>query len=260
MVSGMSMQRFARQSEVSLAQCLVLSGVCVDQLGHLFGQCLPVVDQLGLAHLLTHPGTHHMDTDDRTAIGSDQFHKTGGPQDLGLAVAAEVVFVGGHLGELLPSLRLGETEADFEVTAGDGGTTTRLTTRLIEGEFPNYRQLIPASYPNKLTVGRDVLLEAVRRVKLMAREATPVRLSMGADGLELVAVTQDVGQASEQLDATYEGTDLTVAFNPDYLLEGIDIAIGDEVTVETLDALKPAVLRGNESAAFLYLLMPVRVS
>ena len=158
------------------------------------------------------------------------------------------------------TMRLGDTEADFEVTSGDGGTTTRLTTRLIEGEFPNYRQLIPASYPNKLTVGRDVLLEAVRRVKLMAREATPVRLSMGTDGLELVAVTQDVGQASEQLDATYEGSDLTVAFNPDYLLEGIDIAIGDEVTVETLDALKPAVLRGNESAAFLYLLMPVRVS
>ena len=158
------------------------------------------------------------------------------------------------------TLRLGEQEADFEIGVGEDGSTVRLTTRLIEGEFPNYRQLIPASYPNKVTVSRDTLLEAVRRVKLMAREATPVRLSMTADGLELVANTQDVGQASEQLDATYEGSDLTVAFNPDYLLEGISIAVGDEVTIETLDALKPAVLRGNESSAFLYLLMPVRVS
>ena len=158
------------------------------------------------------------------------------------------------------TLRLGQQEADFEIGEQTEGVTVRLTTRLIEGEFPNYRQLIPSSYPNKLTVGREMLLEAVRRVKLMAREATPVRMSMGPDGLELVAVTQDVGQATEQLDATFEGTELTVAFNPDYLLEGIDIALGDEVTIETLDALKPAVLRGNESATFLYLLMPVRVS
>jgi DNA polymerase-3 subunit beta len=156
------------------------------------------------------------------------------------------------------TLRLGEREADFEISGES--TSTRLTTRLIEGEFPNYRQLIPSSYPNALTVGREVLGEAVRRVKLMAREATPVRLTMSADGLELVAVTQDVGQASEQVDAGYEGEDLTVAFNPDYLLEGIDIARGDEVTLSTLDALKPAVLRGSETSTFLYLLMPVRVS
>ncbi len=158
------------------------------------------------------------------------------------------------------TLRLGEQEADFEVSQDDESTVTRLTTRLIEGEFPNYRQLIPSSYPNKVTVGRDTLLDAVRRVKLMALESTPVRLSMGPDGLELVAVTQDVGQASEQLDANYEGAELTVAFNPEYLMAGIDIAKGDEVTIETLDALKPAVLRGSESATFLYLLMPVRVS
>jgi DNA polymerase-3 subunit beta len=94
----------------------------------------------------------------------------------------------------------------------------------------------------------------------MAREATPVRLSMSADGLELIAITQDVGQASEQLDASYEGTDLTVAFNPDYLLEGVEVAPGDEVTLETSDAQKPAVLRGVDGASFLYLLMPVRVS
>ena len=117
------------------------------------------------------------------------------------------------------TLRLGEREAAFEV----GGA--RLTTRLIEGEFPNYRGLIPASHPNRLTVGREALVEAVRRVKLMAREPnTPVRLAMSADGLELVAITQDVGQAHEQLDAGYEGEELTVAFNPDYLLMPVRVS------------------------------------
>ena len=151
-------------------------------------------------------------------------------------------------------LRLGERDASFQVG------TIRLTTRLIEGEFPNYRGLIPASYPNRLTVGREALLEAVRRVKLMAREATPVRMVMRTDGLELVAITQDVGQAHEELDAKYEGTELTVAFNPEYLLDGVEVTPGDEVVVSTLDALKPAVIRSTDGGEFLYLLMPVRVS
>jgi DNA polymerase III subunit beta len=123
------------------------------------------------------------------------------------------------------TVRLGEREASFEV----GGT--RLTTVLIEGEFPPYERLIPQAQPNRLTVGRELLLEALRRVKLLAREATPVRLAMSDDGWELVAVTQDVGQAHESLDAKFEGTDLTVAFNPEYLLQGIEVAPGDEVTI-----------------------------
>ncbi len=153
------------------------------------------------------------------------------------------------------TLRLGDREATFEVG------TVRLTTRLIEGEFPNYRGLIPANHPNRLTVGREALAEAVRRVKLMAREPnTPVRLAMSADGLELVAITQDVGQAHEQLDAGYAGEELTVAFNPDYLLSGVDVTTGDEITLDTVDAQKPAVIRSAGSGDFLYLLMPVRVS
>ena len=156
------------------------------------------------------------------------------------------------VGEL--TLRLGERDASFE--AGD----VRLTTMLIEGDFPNYRGLIPSQHPNRMTVSREALLEGVRRVKLLAREATPVRLAMTSDGLDLVAVTQDVGQAHESLDAKYEGTELTVAFNPDYLLQGIEVLPGDEVLIETVDSLKPALVRSPEHPEFLYLLMPVRVS
>ena len=136
----------------------------------------------------------------------------------------------------------------------------KVTTRLIEGDFPNYRGLIPSNHPNSLTVSRDALLDAVRRVRLLAQESTPVRLAMSADGLELVAVTQDVGQAHESVDASYNGEDLTVAFNPEYLIDGIEVAPGDEITLETVDELKPALLKSSEDPNFLYLLMPVRVS
>jgi DNA polymerase-3 subunit beta len=164
-----------------------------------------------------------------------------------------------ELTRLLPeegpvSLHLGERDASFSVG------NVRMTTRLIEGDFPNYRGLIPESNPNKLSVNRAALLDAVRRVRLLAQEATPVRLSMSSAGLELVAMTQDVGQAHESVDATYEGDDLVVAFNAEYLSVGLDVAPGDEVTLETVDELKPALLRSADSPEFLYLLMPVRVS
>jgi DNA polymerase III subunit beta len=151
------------------------------------------------------------------------------------------------------TMRLGDRDATFEV--GE----TRLSTRLIEGEFPNYRQLIPTSHPNTLTVEREPLLEAIRRVKILAKDATPVRLQMGGDTLRLTAITQDVGNASEELDATYEGTDLTVAFNPEYFAAGVEACASDSITLSTLDSLKPAVVRGVGHDDYLYLLMPVRV-
>ena len=151
------------------------------------------------------------------------------------------------------TLRLGERDATFEVGQ------TRITTRLIEGDFPNYRQLIPQTYPNVLTVAKDALLDAIRRVKLLARDATPVRLQMRADGLELSAVTQDVGTAAEEIDARYDGTEMKVAFNPDYLSAGVEACAGDEVTLSTLDPGKPAVVRGVGHDDYLYLLMPVRL-
>jgi DNA polymerase-3 subunit beta len=168
------------------------------------------------------------------------------------------------------SLRLGERDATFEVgTFASSGTDgeqaggaggTRLTTRLIEGQFPNYRQLIPEHHPNRLTVGREPLLDALRRVKLLAREAIPVRLALRAGTVQLSAVTQDVGQAEEELDAKYEGAEMGISFNPEYLVDGIEAVAGDEVTLETLDGLKPAVVRAVGRDDYLYLLMPIRVS
>ncbi len=152
------------------------------------------------------------------------------------------------------TLRLGERDAGFQVA------NTSVTTRLIEGDFPNYRGLIPENHPNRLRIDRESFLDAVRRVRLLAQESTPVRLEMSEAGLRLTAVTQDVGQASEAVGATYTGTDLTVAFNPEYLIDGIEVSPGDWITLGTVDELKPALLRSEGDSTFLYLLMPVRVS
>lgn len=157
----------------------------------------------------------------------------------------------GEAGEV--QLRLGENEAAFAIEG------LVVTTRLIDGDFPKYEGLIPSEKANELSMTRESVLDAVRRVRLLAQESTPVRLVMNADGLEIVAITQDVGEAHETVDATYEGDELTVAFNPAFLLDGLDVAPGEEVTLHTIDSLKPAVLRTPGNDNFLYLLMPVRV-
>jgi len=151
-------------------------------------------------------------------------------------------------------ITLGESQASFAV----GGR--RLTTRLIEGDFPNWGQLIPAELPNQLRIDREGFAEAVRRVGILAQSGAPVRIDLGSDGAKLGAGSQDLGEANEQVDGKFEGDPLTVAFNPAYLLDGINAVEGSEVTVATRDGLKPAVLRAPDDAGgFLYLVMPVRV-
>ncbi len=152
------------------------------------------------------------------------------------------------------AVRLGTTEASFEVGAA------KLTTRLIEGEFPNVLNLIPMSFPNELTVNREALFDAVKRVKLLVRDqTTPVRLALRSDGVELTVTNPAEGTATEDVEAKYLGTDMVVAFNPQYLTEGIEALTADEITLETQDTLKPCVLRGVGAEEYLYLLMPVRV-
>ena len=160
----------------------------------------------------------------------------------------------GESGEI--EVVLGEREVVFRVG------TAQVTTRLIEGDFPNYQQLIPSGYPNRLTVSREALQSAVNRVRLVgqSKDSAPIRLAMSAEGLELSAIAQDVGEAHESVEAKYEGTDLTVAFNSQFLLDGLDAAASDEVVIESIDPLKPAVMKATDSGDFLYLLMPVRIA
>jgi len=133
-----------------------------------------------------------------------------------------------------------------------------LTSRLIEGEFPNYRQLLPEAYESRLSVGRQLLIDAVRRVGLLARDTTPVRMEFNALGVRLSSSSPDLGQAVEAVEAKYEGEDVTAAFNPTYLADGLAAAVGDSVRLEVRDGLKPGIVKG-EGEEFTYLVMPVRL-
>jgi len=150
---------------------------------------------------------------------------------------------------------VGELDATFWVNG------VRLTTRLLDGRFPDYRQLVPPEYPNSVLVGKATLLDALRRVRLLVRDnTTPVRVIVHADGIDLSVMSQDVGQATESVDARVQGEEVTVAFNPSYLIEGVEAAAGDEVLIELVDATRPATVRAPAHDDFRYLLMPVRVS
>jgi len=150
-------------------------------------------------------------------------------------------------------LMLGEREANFVSEMGS------LTVRLIEGTFPNYRQLIPASYPNQLRVEKAALVAAVDRATLVAGDHIPVRLELGDEGAELSVLHQEVGTSSERLESSYKGDKLTIAFNPRYLSDGLAGILDEEVLIDVTDGLKPAVIRGAEDRSFFYLLMPVRL-
>lgn len=148
------------------------------------------------------------------------------------------------------------SEAQISFTCGD----VRISTRLLDGTYPDYHQLFPEHYPNRLHVGRDSLLGALRRVRLLVRDnTTPVRLSMRQNGVDLSVVSHEVGDASETVDADFTGEDLVIAFNPTYLMEGVEAVLDDEVFVESDSPSKPATVRAASRDDFRYLLMPVRV-
>jgi DNA polymerase-3 subunit beta len=158
----------------------------------------------------------------------------------------------------------GQEKGEVELVVGEAQVvfrvgTLRLTSRLIDGEFPNYRQLLPEPAENRLSAARQELLEAVRRVGLLARESSPVRFELNALGVRLTSQSPDLGDAVEAVEAKYEGEELTAAFNPNYLGDGLSAATSDRVRIELRDGLKPALVRGEDEDAFTYLVMPVRL-
>jgi DNA polymerase-3 subunit beta len=145
---------------------------------------------------------------------------------------------------------------------GDGGSaagSSVIGTRFIEGEFPNYRQLIPQGYPNRLVVDRDALLDVTKRVGLLAQNNLPVKLRLDNE-LEISAHTPDVGEGQEVLDAEYNGESLVIAFNPTFLNDGASAIASDRLVLQAADGLKPAILQAEGQEDFTYLLMPVRLS
>jgi DNA polymerase-3 subunit beta len=140
----------------------------------------------------------------------------------------------------------------------------RTTTRLLSGEFPRYRTLLPSTVKASAEVSTSLLAESVRRVALVAERNTAVRLSFSPGQLTLEAGTGDEAQADEEIEASFDGDDLTIAFNPNYLLDGLTAIDSDTTRIAFTEPGKPALLTGkpatDEDPDYRYLLMPFRLN
>src|SRR6476619_940797 len=135
-----------------------------------------------------------------------------------------------------------------------------LTTRRIDGQFPNYKQLIPESFEYEVTLPRDEVLDVVRRIAVMAQRNSPLRLRFAEGELTVSARTQDVGEAQESLPAPFSGEPLEIGFNAEFLRDGIESVTGETVRFRLISPLRPCVLQAEGTDDFLYLIMPIRLA
>ena len=141
-----------------------------------------------------------------------------------------------------------------------GAGSVTLSSRLIEGQFPSWRQLIPESFEHEVRLPRAELLDVARRVSQLAQRNAPLRLALSEGELTVAAETPDVGDASEAMPAPYSAEPMEIAFNPQFLIEGIDSVDGDELSLQLSSPLRPGLLRPVGREDFSYLVMPIRLN
>lgn len=155
-------------------------------------------------------------------------------------------------------IKFGENQASFALK-DDKGFSVLLITKLIEGNYPNYKQVIPGEAKERIPLGREELLAALKRAEIMTSEkANSVKLSFGRNTLAITANAPEVGEARESLAVNYKGKELAIAFNPRYLIDPLQALTEDEVFIELIDELSPGVIKIN--GPFLYVVMPMRLS
>ncbi len=134
-----------------------------------------------------------------------------------------------------------------------------LTTRRIDGQFPNYRQLLPEAFEVELTLPKSELADVVRRASVLALRNSPLRLRLAEGELTVSAQTQDVGETQETMPAAYSGEEFLIGFNAEFLRDGIDSIVGDDVKLKLINPLRPAILE-DAAGDFTYLIMPIRLA
>ena len=155
-------------------------------------------------------------------------------------------------------LKFGENQASFALK-NENGFSVLLITKLIEGNYPNYRQVIPGEAKERIAVGREELVQALRRAEIMTSEkANSVRLNFGKNLLTITANSPEVGEARETLAINYKGKEIAIAFNPRYLIDPLNALTEDEIFIELIDELSPGVIKIN--GPFLYVVMPMRLN
>src|SRR3954451_12387438 len=135
-----------------------------------------------------------------------------------------------------------------------------LSSRLIDGQFPNYRQLLPDTYEHELRLGGSEVSEVVRRISLLAQKNAPLRLAFTEGELTVSARTPDVGEARETIPVPFAGEPLEIGFNPEFLRDGLEAVEGADVLLRLISPLRPGLLEAADGSGFQYLLMPIRLN
>ena len=152
-------------------------------------------------------------------------------------------------------LHIGVQENHVVFGAGD----VWLTTRRIDGQFPNHKQLIPETFEHEIALPREEFLEVVRRAAVMAQRNSPLRLRFAEGEVTISAQTQDVGEAKESLPVPFSGEPLEIGFNPEFLRDGLESVVTDEIALRLISPLRPGLLR-SDAENFSYLIMPIRLA
>jgi DNA polymerase-3 subunit beta len=151
-------------------------------------------------------------------------------------------------------VKLGVHENHVIFKAGD----VWLTSRRIDGQFPNYKQLLPETFEAEVATPREPLLNVIRRAGVLAQRNAPLRLRFAEGELGVSAQTQDVGEAHESLPVEYAGEPLEIGFNPDFLRDGLEAVAGDTVLLKLINPLRPGLIVSPDES-FWYLIMPIRL-
>jgi DNA polymerase-3 subunit beta len=155
-------------------------------------------------------------------------------------------------------LKYAENQAAFTLKDEKGGSVL-IISKLIEGNYPNYRQVIPAEAKERIALPREEFLHALKRAEIMTSEkANSVKMAFGKNNLAITANAPEVGEARESIAVNYKGKEMAIAFNPKYLIDPLNALAQDEVFIELIDELSPGVLKIN--GPFLYVVMPMRLS
>jgi len=152
------------------------------------------------------------------------------------------------------AVSIGQNQVIFEL--GD----VVLSSRLIDGQFPNYRQLLPESVEHELRMASAELTDVVRRISLLAQKNTPLRLGFREGELTISAQTPDVGEASESIPVPFHGEQLEIGFNPEFLRDGLESVESDELVLKLISPLRPGLIESPDSGDFVYLIMPIRLN
>ena len=166
----------------------------------------------------------------------------------------ELVRIAQQLDSAEVAVSVGQNQVVFEL----GGIV--LSSRLLDGQFPNYRQLLPESVEYELRVATQELIEVVRRISLMAQKNAPLRLGFREGELTVSAQTPDVGEASESIPVPFHGEPFEIGFNPEFLRDGLESVESPELILKLISPLRPGLIESPEGADFVYLIMPIRLN